>query len=222
MAERVQSQPRVDLFGHPFYIRREKVDLIDDRDDCQIIFHGQIKIGNRLSLHALRSIDQKKPAFARCQGAGNLIRKVDMTWRVDQIENILLSVSGVIGKRNGLTLDGDPPLALDVHVIQDLILEVSLINQTRILNEAVCKGRFSMVNVCDDAEVTYVFHGFILKSWFFLKVVLKDLGNLSEKLTYLIINYFLPKIPLSFLRHRLIPLSPHPSQKNGAWLEVNT
>src|SRR4030042_53899 len=83
MAERVQSQLRVDLFDHPFYIRREEVDLIDDRDYCQIIFHGQIKIGNRLSLHALRSIDQKKHAFARCQGAGNLIRKVDMTWRVD-------------------------------------------------------------------------------------------------------------------------------------------
>jgi hypothetical protein len=26
------------------------------------------------------------------------------------------------------------------------------------LNEAVCKGRFSVINVCDDAKVTYVFH----------------------------------------------------------------
>jgi hypothetical protein len=69
----------------------------------------------------------------------------------------------MIGKGNGLTLDGDPPLALDVHIIQDLILEVSLINQTRILNEAVCKGRFSMINVCDDAKVTYVFHGLVLE-----------------------------------------------------------
>jgi hypothetical protein len=98
-----------------------------------------------------------------------------MTWRVDQIEDILLSVSGIIGKRNGLTLDGDPPLSLDVHVVQDLILEVSLINQTRILNEAVCKGRFSVVNVCDDAKITYILHGFVLKSGLFLQLVLKDL-----------------------------------------------
>src|SRR4030042_3346215 len=113
MAERVQSQLRVDLSDPPFYIRCEKVDLIDDRDDFQIVFHGQIKIGNRLSLHALGSINKKEHAFARCQGTGNLIREVDMAWRVDQIENILLSVSGMIGKRNGLTLDGDPPPALD-------------------------------------------------------------------------------------------------------------
>src|SRR4030043_408843 len=162
MAKRVQSQLRVDLFDHPFHICRRKIDLIDDRDDFQVIFHGQIKVGNCLSLHALGSINQKKDAFARGQRARNLIRKVDMTWRVDQIENILLSVFSMIGKRDGLTLDGDPPLALDVHVIQDLILEVSLINQTRILNEAVCKGRFSMVNVCNDAKVTYVFHGLFL------------------------------------------------------------
>src|SRR4030043_1901112 len=82
-----------------------------------------------------------------------------MTWRVNQVENILLSVFSMIGKGNGLTLDGDPPLALDVHIIQDLILEVSLINQPRILNETVCKGRFSVINVCDDAKVSYVFHG---------------------------------------------------------------
>jgi hypothetical protein len=82
-----------------------------------------------------------------------------MTRRVDQIEDILLSVSRVIGKGNGLTLNGDPSFALDVHIIQDLILEVSLIDHARILNEAVGKGRFSVINVCNDAKITYVLHG---------------------------------------------------------------
>jgi hypothetical protein len=69
----------------------------------------------------------------------------------------------MIGKGNSLTFDSDPPLALDVHIIQDLILEVSLIDHTGNLNEAVCEGRFSVIDVCDDAKVTYVFHGFVLE-----------------------------------------------------------
>ena len=79
-----------------------------------------------------------------------------MTWRVDQVENILLSV-GAVGKGDGLAFDGDSPLTFNVHIIQDLVFEIPRIHHASILDEAVGKGRFSVINMCDDAEFLMFF-----------------------------------------------------------------
>ena len=107
-----------------------------------------------------------------------------MARRVDQIENVVLPIHGVVRKGDGLTLDGDATLALDVHIVQDLILEVSLIHQTRMLDEAVSEGRFSVVNVCDDAEVAYIFHGRFFRNVGYFSNALENFGSLAEEIRF--------------------------------------
>ena len=83
-----------------------------------------------------------------------------MARRIDQVEHIVLPILCTIGKGDRLALDRDPPLVLNIHVVQDLILEVPGRNNTRILNQAVCQRRLSMVDVRDNAEIPNIFHQF--------------------------------------------------------------
>ena len=57
-----------------------------------------------------------------------------------------------------MTLNCDAPFSLQVHVIQHLLLKIPLGNGMRKFKQSVGKGRFAMINVCDDTEIAYIFH----------------------------------------------------------------
>ncbi len=52
--------------------------------------------------------------------AGYFIRKIDMPRGVNEIQNILLAVVGLIVQANGVCLDRDTPLSLQVHRVEHL------------------------------------------------------------------------------------------------------
>ena len=54
---------------------------------------------------------------------------------------------------HGLRFDGDPTFAFDVHVVKELALHTRGATITGILQHAVCKSGFAMVNMCDDTKV---------------------------------------------------------------------
>ena len=70
-----------------------------------------------------------------------------MAGGVDQIQFIHLAVFGGIvhGDRPGL--DGDAPLPLDVHVVQDLVLHGALVHALGQLKDAVGQGGFAVVDM---------------------------------------------------------------------------
>ena len=70
-----------------------------------------------------------------------------------------LAVLRRVGDRDGLALDRDAALPLDVHVVQDLVVELPFGDQTRALDEPVGERRLAVVDVRDDAEVAD-FRGF--------------------------------------------------------------
>ena len=76
-----------------------------------------------------------------------------MTRRVDQIQNILLPVLCLIRKPGRLQFDRNAALALDIHIIQILLLHISSLHQPRLLNEAVSQGGLSVIYVCNNAEI---------------------------------------------------------------------
>ena len=65
--------------------------LVEDRDDDEIVCEGKVEIGDCLSLHPLVGVDEQDDALARQQRAGHLRAEVDVTRRVDQVQEILLS-----------------------------------------------------------------------------------------------------------------------------------
>src|SRR6185369_3916877 len=88
--------------------------------------------------------------------ASHLVREVDVPGGVDKVELVRLAVPGRVGEGDGVRLDRDPPLPLEVHGVEDLVAELAVFDRAAALDEAVGQRGFA---VGDDAEVTDVVHG---------------------------------------------------------------
>ena len=77
-----------DLFANPLRLGRGQIDLIDYRNNFEIMVQREISIRERLRFHALRCVHHQQRAFACLQTARNFIGKVHMARRIDQIELI--------------------------------------------------------------------------------------------------------------------------------------
>ena len=81
-----------------------------------------------------------------------------MARRVGEIELIVLAILGSVFHRDGMGLDRDAALALEVHGVEELLLRLALLDRSRDLQKAIGKGRFTVVDVGDDAKVARVFY----------------------------------------------------------------
>ena len=72
---------------------------------------------------------------------------------VDQIQDIGLAVAGRIFDPDGVGLDGDAALTLDIHAVKHLRLHVAVGDRAGRLDQPVGKGGFTVVNVGHDGEV---------------------------------------------------------------------
>ena len=131
-----------------------KIDLVDCRDNVKIGVHGERRVGNRLGLNALRSINNEYRAFARREGTRDLVREVNVAGRVDQVELIGFPIVGGIVNANGIALNGDATFALDIHRVEKLCLHVTLIDRIRQLENAVRNRRLTVVDMRDDGEIS--------------------------------------------------------------------
>ena len=84
---------------------------------------------------------------------------VSYTHLVDQVEFILLPILGGIAQRHGPGLDGDAPLALQLHIVQQLALHLPLVHRLGQLQNAVGKGGFAVVDMGDNSEIADVLFG---------------------------------------------------------------
>ena len=141
-----------DLIG----MGRRQVDLVDGGNDVQVGVHREARIGDRLCLDALGGVDHEDGALACREAAGDLIGEVDVTGRVDEVELVGLAVIGVVHHADGIRLDGDATLALDVHGVEQLRLHVALLHRAGELEDAVGDRRLAVVDVRNDREVADV------------------------------------------------------------------
>ena len=79
-----------------------------------------------------------------------------MTRSVDEVEDIILAVIGVIFEPYGSCLDGYSTLTLDVHVVEQLILHLTQLDRIGQLEDPVCKGGLTVIYMCDYAKITYL------------------------------------------------------------------
>ena len=59
----VEADDVLDLTLALVGLRAGQVDLVDDRDDLEVVVHGQVGVGQRLGLDALRGVDQQQRAL---------------------------------------------------------------------------------------------------------------------------------------------------------------
>ena len=58
----------------------------------------------------------------------------------------------------GMALDGDAAFALQIHIVEYLVLQVFLGNGFGVLQQAVGQGTFTMVYMGYDTKVAYILH----------------------------------------------------------------
>jgi hypothetical protein len=51
-----------------------------------------MRVGNGLRFDALRGIDNQERAFARRESARNFVGEIDVAGRVDEVENVALTI----------------------------------------------------------------------------------------------------------------------------------
>ena len=74
-------------------IRLRKVDLVRDRNDLESAVDREIRVRQRLRLDPLRRVDDEERALARLQRARDLVREVDVSRGVDEVELMAASRS---------------------------------------------------------------------------------------------------------------------------------
>ena len=73
-----------------------------------------------------------------------------MARSVDEVQGVGLAVFRLVEQVDGPGLDGDAPLPLQVHVVQELILHLALRHGIALLQQAIRQGGLAVVNVGDD------------------------------------------------------------------------
>ena len=79
--------------------------------------------------------------------------EVHVAGRIDQVQLVGFSIFGVVGKPNRRRLDGDSPLALEIHAVEKLVLLLSLGESARMLDQPVGERRFAVVDMGNDGEI---------------------------------------------------------------------
>ena len=72
---------------------------------------------------------------------------------VDEVQGIDLAVLGLIEDLHGPGLDGDAPLPLQIHVVQNLVLHLPLRHGVAQLQQPVRQRGLAMVNMGDDGKI---------------------------------------------------------------------
>ena len=106
-------------------VGRRQVDLVDHRDDLEVVVDGQVGVGHGLRLDALGGVDEQQGALAGGEAARDLVGEVDVARRVDQVELVVWPSPRLVEDAHGLRLDGDAALALEVHRVEHLLLHVA-------------------------------------------------------------------------------------------------
>ncbi len=150
----IQAQDILNFLSDQLRPGTGQINLVDDGDDIQIMLHGQINIGQGLCLNPLCGIHHEDGSLTGSEASGNLIGKVHMPGCINQVQNILLPGPGLINQAYRLGLDGNTPFPLQVHGIQHLFIHFPFGQHTGLLHQAVGKGRFPMVNMCNNTKIT--------------------------------------------------------------------
>ena len=140
-----------DLGSGAVGIGLRQVDLVHERDDLEVVLDREIGVRERLRLDPLRRVDHEQRALAGLERAGDLVREVDVSGRVDQVELMPLPEHA-----HRLRLDRDPALALEVHRVEQLLLHVAGGDGVGELQDPIGQRRLPMVDVGDDREVADV------------------------------------------------------------------
>src|SRR5690625_777543 len=109
------------------------------------------------------SVHTQLSSLTGSECTGYFISKIDVSGSVNLVVDKLLSIGTLIVHPNRMALYGDPSLSLQIHIIQDLGLHLTLTYRAGAFKKPVSTRRFSMLNVGNNTEIANVFHSVIYR-----------------------------------------------------------
>ena len=152
-AVRRKTDHLLDLLQDPVRLGARQIDLVDDRDDLEVVLDGEVGVGEGLRLDPLARVHDQERPLAGGEAARDLVGEVHVPRGVDQVEAVGLAVLRPVVEGDGVGLDRDPPLALEVHRVQELVLLLAVGDRPAPLEKTVREGRLPVVDVGDDREI---------------------------------------------------------------------
>ena len=149
----IDADHLLDLLANPLGLCCWQVDLVDDGNNLEVVVESKVRIGEGLSFDPLRGVDHQQRAFTGLQAPGDFVREIDVAGRIDQVQLVEIAVIGLVIQADGVSFDGDPALALEVHGIEDLLHHLALGEGAGHFEQPVGQRRFSMIDVRDDGEI---------------------------------------------------------------------
>ena len=140
-------------------VRYGEVYLVEDGDDLEVVLHREVEVGEGLGLDALAGVDDEQRSLAGGDGARDLVGEVDVSRGVYKVQ-VPLAVAPLVQDAHGLGLDRYPPLALQLHGVQDLVHPLALGDGLGYVEEPIGEGTLAVVYVRDYAEVARAFDVF--------------------------------------------------------------
>ena len=125
----------LDLAAHLLHVGAGEVHLVEDGHDLEVRVHREVGVRDGLGLHALRGVHHEER---------------------EEVEEVRLAVLRFVLHRDGMALDRDAALALEVHGVEGLLLQLARADGVRELEDAVRQRRLAVVHVRDDAEIADV------------------------------------------------------------------
>src|SRR5262249_38325554 len=83
----------------------------------------------------------------------DFVVEVDVTGRVDELELVVLAVVRAVTKANGLGLDRDAALALELELVEELADLLAFADGARHVEDAIGERGFSVIDVRDDRKI---------------------------------------------------------------------
>ncbi len=140
----------VDLVEDFLDARVRPVDLVDHQHRRQIGFQGLHEHVAGLGQRALARVHQEHDAIHELERALHFAAEIAVPRRVHDVD-----LDAAIAHAGVLRENGDAALALQVHGIEHLFMHFALREGAGQFEQAIGKRRFAVVNVRDDAEISY-------------------------------------------------------------------
>ena len=95
--------------------------LINHRDNLQVMVNGHIEVRDGLCLNALCGIHHQQRTLTGRNRTRYFVREVYVSRGINQVQDVLLTLMHIF-HLDGVTLDGDTTLTLQIHIVEHLSL----------------------------------------------------------------------------------------------------
>ena len=148
------AQDVLDFLGGDFRLGRRQVNLVDYADKLRPDRRGQIRVGHGLGLNALAGVDDEKRPLAGRKGPRDLVMKIHVARRIDQVQHIVFAVVLVV-HRYSRGLYCDAALPLDVHIVEQLVFFLTVAHRAGNLHYAVGQRALAVVDMRYYRKISY-------------------------------------------------------------------